>query len=373
LDTLRGYAILGVIFYHCAYFSGWNRFGVAFTEAGAFGVQLFFMVSAFTIFMTLERSVSRETAPVRSFFIRRLFRIVPMFWLGIILYSFIPGREHYYSDWKIGASYYFLTAALQHGWHPNYINTVVPGGWSIGIEATFYIIAPWLFFWIKNWWTALGFFLATLVLYLSANTCVHLLQAHQLIFKGMLPDLSRRFMHQWFPSQLPVFACGIFAYRTLKAMPETMRSKRNGLLVLAAAVMFLFSVVGISDHRLIPTQVFFALGFLLLVVALAIYPLRLLVNPAICGLGRISYSCYLMHFGIMLALMPQFSFFSRLFFSHSLKAYVVLFGATVVLTVLVSLITYNVIEQPFIRLGAYLAHRLNSASELPLKNPVTVA
>ncbi len=71
LDALRGYAILGVISYHCAYFSGWNSHGLEFAEAGAFGVQLFFMVSAFTIFMTLERGLSRESALVRSFYVRR--------------------------------------------------------------------------------------------------------------------------------------------------------------------------------------------------------------------------------------------------------------------------------------------------------------
>ena len=108
------------------------------------------MVSAFTIFMTLERAWSREPAVVRSFYIRRILRIVPMFWVGIVLYAFAPGREHYYQDWNMGFSYYFLTAVLQHGWHPNYINSVVPGGWTIAVEATFYIIAPLLFVWIKN-------------------------------------------------------------------------------------------------------------------------------------------------------------------------------------------------------------------------------
>jgi peptidoglycan/LPS O-acetylase OafA/YrhL len=371
LDALRGFAILGVISYHCAYFAGWTR-AVEFTEAGAFGVQLFFMVSAFTIFMTLERALLREHAVVRSFYIRRVLRIVPMFWVGIVLYAFAPGREHYYTNWNMGFSYYMLTAVLQHGWHPNYINTIVPGGWTIAIEATFYIIAPLLFFWIKNWQAALWFFLTALIACATGNICLRILMDHQLIFQKVLPDLSRRFSYEWFPSQLPVFACGILTFYVLKAIPQTFRSKQNGLLVLATAAVLLYSVVGIGSHRLIPEQVFFAFGFLLLILALAIYPLLFLVNPAICFLGRISYSCYLMHFVIMLGVIPRFNFFSKLYFSNSLEAYALLFAATLALTILVSWITYTIVEQPFIRLGSFLTHRLNAALEKEVVNRVVV-
>jgi peptidoglycan/LPS O-acetylase OafA/YrhL len=368
LDALRGYAILGVISYHCAYFSGWSSHGIAFTEAGAFGVQLFFMVSAFTIFMTLERGVSREPALVQSFFIKRILRIVPLFWIGIVLYAFAPGREHYYQDWNIGLLVYFLTAILQQGWHPNYINTVVPGGWSIAIEVSFYIIAPLLFFRIKNWRTALCFFLGTLLLCRAANEGLRILENHRLIFQQVLPDLSRRFAYQWLPSQLPVFACGILTYYILKSVPESFRSKQNGLLLLAVALAFLYSIAGIGDRRLIPEHVFFALGYLPFILALAIYPLPLLVNPAICYLGRISYSCYLMHFVIMQGVIPHLDYFSGLVDSHSFKGYVLLFAASLALTIAVSWLTYNLIEQPFIRLGSYLARRVNTASEPELKN-----
>ncbi len=241
------------------------------------------------------------------------------------------------------------------------------------MEATFYIIAPVLFFRIKNWRTALGFFLATLVVCLAANDCLQILKDHHRIFQQILSDLSRRFSYEWFPSQLPVFACGILTYQLLKAMPDSFRSKRNGVLLLAAAAAFLYSIVGIGDRRLIPEQGFFALGYLLLILGLAVYSPPLLVNSAICFLGRISYSCYLMHFVIMLGVIPHFDYFSRLFGSHSLKAYVFLFAATLALTMLVSWVTYNLVEQPFIRLGSSIARRLNTASELALKPRVASA
>jgi len=77
-----------------------------------------------------------------------------------------------------------------------------------------------------------------------------------------------------------------------------------------------------------------------------------------------------MHFVILQGVLPHFDYFSKQFFSHSLKAYGLLFAATLALTVLVASATYNLIEQPFIRLGSSLARRFNTASELELKHRV---
>jgi peptidoglycan/LPS O-acetylase OafA/YrhL len=136
--------------------------------------------------------------------------------------------------------------------------------------------------------------------------------------------------------------------------------------------MLLYSAVGIGSHRLIPEQVFFAFGFLLLILALAIYPLPLLVNPAVCFLGRISYSCYLTHLAIMLGVIPHFKLFSKLYFSDSIKAYVLLFAATLALTIPVSWVTYKIVEQPFIRLGSTLVRRLNAGLEREVGNRAVV-
>ena len=55
LDALRGWAILGVVSVNAAYYIGGAFAGAGLALAGRYGVQLFFMVSAFTIFLTLDR------------------------------------------------------------------------------------------------------------------------------------------------------------------------------------------------------------------------------------------------------------------------------------------------------------------------------
>jgi peptidoglycan/LPS O-acetylase OafA/YrhL len=369
LDALRGLAILGVISTHCAWFSGGDFRGKPFAYAGLYGVQLFFMVSAFTIFLTLERARSRETVPVASFYVRRILRILPMFWVGIVLYAFAPGREHYYTNFDLGFSYYALTAVLQQGWHPYYINSVVPGGWSIAVEATFYIFAPFLFFRIQNWQRALYFLLISLVICAGAGNVLRIVTNHGWVFQNIQPhELLQQFGNKWFPSQLPVFACGILTYYILKALPEGFRTKRNGVLLLCAAMMILYNAVDIGNHRLLPEQVVFALGFLPLILAVAIYPVPALVNPAVSFLGRISYSFYLMHFVVMDAEVRLFHSYLPGLFSHPAVAYLAFFAATLALATPLSWLTYKFIEQPFIRLGSALVHRLNAA---PAKAPKT--
>lgn len=360
LDSLRGLAILGVISTHCAWFSGGDFRGKPFAFAGLYGVQLFFMVSAFTIFLTLERALGRETAPVASFYVRRVLRLLPMFWVGIILYAFAPGREHYYANLDLGFSYYALTALLQHGWHPYYINSVVPGGWSIAVEATFYIVAPLLVFRVGNWQRALYFVLLSLLICSAANNFLRIATNRGWIYPNIEPhELLPQFASKWFPSQLPVFACGILTYSILKVLPAEFRTKRNGVLLLCAAIMILNNAVDIGSHRLFPEQFMFALGFLPLMLALAIYPLPLLVNPAISFLGRISYSFYLMHFVVMDAEVRLFHLRLPGLFNHPALAYLAFFTATLALATPLSWLTYKFIEQPFIRLGSWMVRRLN--------------
>jgi peptidoglycan/LPS O-acetylase OafA/YrhL len=287
-----------------------------------------------------------------------------MFWVGILLYAFLPGREHYYVNFNLDYTYYLLTAILQHGWHPYYINSVVPGGWSIAVEATFYIFAPFLFFRIQNWQRALYFLLLSLLFCAAANNFLRIVTNHGFVFTQIEPhELLTQFSNKWFPSQLPVFACGILTYYILKSLPDGFRTRRNALLLLSASLMILYNAVGIGSHRLLPEQVVFALGFLPLMLAVAIYPMPLLVNSAVSFLGRVSYSFYLMHFVVMEGEMRFLKSFLPGVFLHPALAYLALFAGTLASATPVSWVTYTCVEQPFIRLGSAIVRRLNSAPE----------
>lgn len=115
IDVLRGIAVLLVISVH---------HGMLFMQLplihyvsgfGQMGVQLFFVASAYTLCL----SASRRTEPARNFYIRRYFRIAPLYYFAIVLYTIVvytqatfggADRTADYSLFNIAANVFFCTA-----------------------------------------------------------------------------------------------------------------------------------------------------------------------------------------------------------------------------------------------------------------------
>jgi peptidoglycan/LPS O-acetylase OafA/YrhL len=83
IDTLRGLAILSVVMVHSSQnFPPRSEVLIQIAAQGSRGVQLFFIASALTLFLSMDaRSGDQEPRSLESFFIRRFFRIAPAFYL----------------------------------------------------------------------------------------------------------------------------------------------------------------------------------------------------------------------------------------------------------------------------------------------------
>ena len=87
VDSLRGIALLGVLLVHTGQrVTGLPAFVDAATNFGSYGVHLFFVASAFTLFSSLKQRSPSERRPTLNYFLRRLFRIAPPFWLAVLFY-----------------------------------------------------------------------------------------------------------------------------------------------------------------------------------------------------------------------------------------------------------------------------------------------
>lgn len=363
LDALRGLAFLGVLSIHVAAGTGQAFPGARVAVAGKYGVQLFFMVSAFTIFLTLDRARWKGWRTPAEFFVRRFFRVLPMFWVGLVLYAFVPGRAPMYAGLHFTPLQYGLTALLQHGWRPRLINSLVPGGWSIAVEGTFYLVAPLLFRWVRTWQAALWLLLGSLGVGALAHAGVMTLYDHRELFTREPRWLVEPFLDDWFPAQLPVFAAGVLAYHLaghLERRPAWTRP--TGALLLAVAAVWLAASVDIGTHGPVPEHVFFALGFLPLLLGLRTWPAAALVNPATRFLGRISYSAYLLHFAVLEAASNSLKTFLEPEWQESGLAYALLGVLTLAGTVPLAWLAHRYVERPGIDLGAKLIRLRRAAA-----------
>ena len=162
LDGLRGVAILLVIFYH--YTNGnplTSHDGLPFyvqraAGAGWSGVDLFFVLSGFLIGGILIDARGSATY-FRTFYIRRFFRIIPIYYVWICLYIgmfVIAGsavRAHSFSGkalphgFEVYAHLFFLQNLLPDvSSAPGLWGAWFSHLWSLAVEEQFYLIAPLL-------------------------------------------------------------------------------------------------------------------------------------------------------------------------------------------------------------------------------------
>lgn len=87
-------AVLAVLVVHCALF-GTNTpdhpLFAALVQQGARGVQLFYVLSALTLFLSMGSRAAQERRPTLNFFLRRFFRIAPLFYCAMLYYLSVAG------------------------------------------------------------------------------------------------------------------------------------------------------------------------------------------------------------------------------------------------------------------------------------------
>jgi peptidoglycan/LPS O-acetylase OafA/YrhL len=344
LDAMRGIAIAMVIINHTGSvigLTGWLRH---FTGLMSYGVQLFFVVSAYTVFMTYAASVEKgAAAPTRDFLIRRLFRIVPLYWAGIALYTGVYGLAS--RGWLPGPElwHFPMHILLLNIWHPDVQSSVVPGGWSISVEVMFYFIVPLCFTLIRNVKEAVTFTVIAMIAGpLAVGVFAHLI-APQL--SEMSPVLLKHWWERNPLNQLGCFGVGFILYFALKAgwHKHFQHWRANFGLMLLAAVLL---VASDSPRIIFPqSQHLFSLAFGTFGLALAAIPWRLIVNTWSRFLGRVSYSGYLIHFLVLKQLTLVFPG------EPGIGYFLAILAAAFALTIPLAYLSFLWLEQPAIALG----------------------
>ena len=360
IDALRGYAILGVIVVHSSQlFPALERPWQLLAEQGARGVQLFFVVSA----LTLMLSWHARNDGVWPFYIRRAFRIAPMFWLAIVLYVALSGVAfRYYGPEGITWPHVLASAAFVHGFHPETIGSIVPGGWTIADEMTFYALFPVLVWAIRSWQVAALAAVAAVVL--AWRTFPLMVDVLPKLFPAADPKLLPDFAGEWFPNQLPAFLIGILVFHLLRSFSGVLSSSmlQAGLSVAIAAIVGL-PFFGAWHPSHVPSLFFmthltYPAAFGLAAFCLAEGAGRILVNAPIRYIGTVSYSAYFWHFPMLELIGRAVDPLDIGHVSPTWPYFLGLLAAATALTVLGATVTFRLVETPMIRLGRRLAARL---------------
>ncbi len=156
LDGLRGVAILAVMTYHFSGgYSGTSpllRKWATIANAGWMGVDLFFVLSGFLITGILYDTATYANR-LKNFYARRALRIFPLFY-GL-LFGLLVVTPIVHLRWQWGDILYFfylgnMTALLSPGLANLHPSLNLGHLWSLAVEEQFYLIWPFVVWWIQD-------------------------------------------------------------------------------------------------------------------------------------------------------------------------------------------------------------------------------
>jgi peptidoglycan/LPS O-acetylase OafA/YrhL len=328
-----------------------NRWLFNFSTTGAFGVCVFFLLSAFLITELLLREQSQTgRIHVPSFYVRRILRIWPLYviaFFGLALLSrFIPDvGTTSHSSWLAFCLFAGNWYILRHGWIAGPVDPL----WSISVEEQFYIAIPLLVAFGGR--SALKIVSALLLAVAYAVILHYALHPTQ----GDNGEWTNSFV------QFQFFAAGTWIallHGRLPSLPLPLRP--IGFVAGLVCWFVAFLHFGVKSWEPHPTPIGAIAGWALVLAGCVFFFLSTLGLPSkyipawLSYLGRISYGLYVFHSLILHLVFTQganllTNLTTRLHLSSSLRAHV---GTTIVLalTILTAHLSYQFFERPFLRL-----------------------
>jgi peptidoglycan/LPS O-acetylase OafA/YrhL len=347
VDSLRGLAALYVVVYHMMVVPDphlkvphWAQLVVFY---GATAVALFFVVSAFSLCHTMMAH-SGQPGAVRDFYIRRFFRIAPLFYAMLV---FTAVRDVLYfgawhSVWERTKSVLFV-----FNFFPGSEVGIVWASWTIGVEMVFYLVFPLLFARFRSLPSLLALAFAALL-----GTVVF----HEFVLYLPVPAAIQNSFYQIsFFHTFPVFIFGMLCWLIFdrfitdhKHSPSIGAALILGSLWAYHALMNGALNVGFPDPYYWPAIIYSALF-----LGLAILPTPVFANRVSRFAGRISYSIYLLHPPIIVFLIPVYRRIYLIGLPVS-ASFLLCFGVTLGIVLPASVVTYRWIEAPGMKLGKRL-------------------
>jgi exopolysaccharide production protein ExoZ len=317
IQLARAIAALMVVYYHS--YMGLRAFNDTstaplpfLTQYGFLGVNLFFIVSGFIIGLVTDKP---RFSP-REFFVKRVFRIYPVFLLFFVLNFLLAKSEHtIFLKVPVSAGAFVENLAIL----PMKVEPVYAVAWSLEHELIFYLLAMI----VVPFARLLGLFVVVVLLgvigqMVSVDWDYHFLSVHQL-----------------------EFAAGLAIYMCRERLPK---------LRIAAPFVIAICCYAAGVYLLIPYVTI--LGGTAFLIALLNIPSKFVETRLgfMVKIGDASYSLYLGHW-LLLGTSAIIAWSLQLpdWYAEPYRA------AIIAVSVIVSLFVYRLVEKPVIKFGHRVA------------------
>jgi peptidoglycan/LPS O-acetylase OafA/YrhL len=333
LDGLRGISIALVVTAH-VYDPIWTYFHGA--------VVLFFVLSGFLITTLLLREQHNTGGiSVTGFYVRRIFRILPLYYVCLIGYTILilglhlnGGESTFRRDLPLYLTY---NNEFEHG-------STFGHTWSLAVQEKYYLVWPVIAFavpflarrrlalaaaltassFIAAWtpWSGLNYFGLYSAILVG---CVTAILMHDRATFDRVAVVSKS---SWSLAALTAYVLAVALIPSATA--------RNQAVALITAVLI---VATLSGNR------WLAAG---------------LSRPWLTYIGTRSYAIYLIH-----PIVKNFVDLGLASGSHNVAVELIRYGAVLGISLLVAEVTYRLIEQPMIQLGRRVTHSRRSPRTVP--------
>ena len=380
VDSVRAIAALMVFTIHAIFFA--KETGSTLGEIGGrFDVSLamFMVISGFLMYRPFAsaRIKDRPMPNVRDYTRRRALRIIPAFWVALVVLSIYPGLA------QTDTGHWWVFPAFLQNYSLEWVHGGIPTAWSLCVEVAFYFSLPLVAFGARRLWGRtreqrvrseflllaglIGLSLLWRVVLVAVDYgppgegTPNVIEAAPFVIVPGTLETTVIGMYDWMAFGMAIAVASV-AFEGRPKMPAFVRSIERwpGLWWLAAIAIFAFAThvwpaphlpeAWTNKERFMMHTIYALCASMVLLPAVFGgqrrngFVRRLLANRALARLGVISYAFYLYHLTIMLEVLQHIPDGWRD------DGVLWIYLTALPITTAVAAISYYAVERPLLRL-----------------------
>lgn len=380
LHAIRAIAALGVFIHHVEEFKKHSQiFSIGdykgISALGGTSVTAFFALSGFLItYLLIKEKEANKTIHIRFFYLRRMLRIWPLYFLTLIIYKIILPELPFdilesLQNNIITLQYESITNISLPAWlewlllifllphillslgvvfNPAHV-------WSIGVEEFFYIFWPWVILlsshYIKIFFKILISYL--LLLYSSLMFLMYL--SNSTSSDNIFLSIAKFTFSFFYFERISCMSIGaIAAYIFLFKKNTILKKIQSAWIFIPSMVTLSYMILNGVVYPIITNEIYSVL-FTILILNLTSnsYSIfKLVNNKLLIFLGDISYGIYMFN---PLTILITIELFYKLNLNKNsfIDSYLIFYLISLLATILISYLSYRFIEKPFLNFKKY--------------------